>query len=111
MVPVMAGVTLSFRMRGEPRVGLVYVGDGATSTGAFHEGINFAAVQRCPLVVMVENNGYAYSTPTAGRPRPSGWRTRPRATASPALGPMATTCSPRTRPQRKRWTARGAAAA
>jgi pyruvate dehydrogenase E1 component alpha subunit/2-oxoisovalerate dehydrogenase E1 component alpha subunit len=51
-------------MRNEPRVGLVYVGDGATSTGAFHEGINFAAVQRCPLVVVVENNGYAYSTPT-----------------------------------------------
>ena len=64
MVPVMAGVTLSFRMRREARVGLVYVGDGATSTGAFHEGINFAAVQRCPLVVVVESNGYAYSTPT-----------------------------------------------
>src|SRR4051812_34170314 len=63
MVPVMAGVTLSFKMRKEDRVGLVYVGDGATSTGAFHEGINFAAVQRCPLVVIVENNGYAYSTP------------------------------------------------
>jgi pyruvate dehydrogenase E1 component alpha subunit/2-oxoisovalerate dehydrogenase E1 component alpha subunit len=65
MVPVMAGVTLSFKMRREARVGLVYVGDGATSTGAFHEGINFAAVQRCPLVVVVENNGYAYSTPTS----------------------------------------------
>ncbi|MEP6620697.1 MAG: thiamine pyrophosphate-dependent dehydrogenase E1 component subunit alpha [bacterium] len=65
MVPVMAGVTLSFKMRGEKRVGLVYVGDGATSTGAFHEGINFAAVQRCPLVVVIENNGYAYSTPTS----------------------------------------------
>ena len=63
MVPVMAGVTLSFKMRGEDRVGMVYVGDGATSTGAFHEGINFAAVQKCPLVVIVENNGYAYSTP------------------------------------------------
>jgi len=65
MVPVMAGVTLTFRMRGEDRVGLVYVGDGATSTGAFHEGVNFAAVQRCPLVVVIENNGYAYSTPTS----------------------------------------------
>lgn len=63
MVAVMAGVTLSFKMRGEDRVGLVFVGDGATSTGTFHEGINFAAVQRCPLVVIVENNGYAYSTP------------------------------------------------
>lgn len=65
MVPVMAGIALSFRMRGERRVGMVYVGDGATSTGAFHEGINFAAVKRVPLVVIVEHNGYAYSTPTA----------------------------------------------
>jgi TPP-dependent pyruvate/acetoin dehydrogenase alpha subunit len=63
LVPVMAGVTLSFKQRAEDRVGLVYLGEGATSTGAFHEGINFAAVQRCPLVVIVENNGYAYSTP------------------------------------------------
>jgi TPP-dependent pyruvate/acetoin dehydrogenase alpha subunit len=79
MVPVMAGVTLTFKMRGERNpqlyaaagspVGLVYVGDGATSTGAFHEGINFAAVQRCPLVVIIENNGYAYSTPTAKQSR------------------------------------------
>ena len=65
MVPVMAGVTLTFRMRRQDRVGLVYVGDGATSTGAFHEGINFAAVQKCPLVVIVENNQWAYSTPTS----------------------------------------------
>ncbi len=65
MVPVMAGVTLTFKLRGERRVGLVFCGDGATSTGAFHEGINFAAVQRCPMVVIVENNGYAYSTPTS----------------------------------------------
>lgn len=65
MVPVMAGVTLTFKMRRQDRVGLVYIGDGATSTGAFHEGINFAAVQRCPLVVVVENNGYAYSTPVS----------------------------------------------
>src|SRR4051812_23843904 len=65
MVPVMAGVTLTFKMRKQDRVGLVYVGDGATSTGAFHEGINFAAVQKCPLVVVVENNHYAYSTPTS----------------------------------------------
>lgn len=65
MVPVMAGVTLTFRMRGEARVGMVYVGDGAMSTGAFHEGINVAAVQRLPLVIVAENNGYAYSTPTS----------------------------------------------
>src|SRR5256885_14191419 len=63
MVPVMAGVTLSFKMRKQDRVGLVYVGDGATSTGAFHEGINFAAVQRCPLAGIVENNGHPDPTP------------------------------------------------
>ena len=65
MVPVMAGIALSFKLRAEPRVGLVYVGDGAASAGAFHEGINFAAVQRLPLVVIVEHNGYSYSTPTS----------------------------------------------
>jgi pyruvate/2-oxoglutarate/acetoin dehydrogenase E1 component/TPP-dependent pyruvate/acetoin dehydrogenase alpha subunit len=63
MVPVMAGIALEFKLRGEPRVGLVYVGDGAMSTGAFHEGMNFAAVQQVPLVVVCENNGWAYSTP------------------------------------------------
>lgn len=63
MVAVMCGVTMSFKMRKQARVGMVYIGDGAMSTGAFHEGINFAAVQRLPLVIVCENNGYAYSTP------------------------------------------------
>src|SRR5213592_1109172 len=63
MIPVMAGITLTFKLRGEQRVGLVYIGDGATSTGTFHEGLNFAAVQRCPLVVIAEYNRWAYSTP------------------------------------------------
>jgi len=65
MVPVLAGVALSFKLRGAARVALVYIGDGGASTGAFHEGINFAAVQRVPLVVIVEHNAYAYSTPTS----------------------------------------------
>ncbi len=64
MVPVMAGIALSFKMRRQARVCLVYVGDGATSTGTFHEGINFAAVQKLPMVVIVENNGWSYSTRT-----------------------------------------------
>src|SRR2546429_4838410 len=63
MIPVMAGIALSFKLRGEPRVGLVYIGDGGTSTGTFHEGLNFAAVQRLPLVVIAEYNRWAYSTP------------------------------------------------
>lgn len=65
MVEVMAGVALSFKLRDQDRVALVYAGDGMTSTGAFHEGLNLAAVQRLPLVCVVENNGYAYSTPTS----------------------------------------------
>jgi len=63
MLPVMAGITLTFKLRGEPRVGLVYIGDGATSTGTFHEGLNFAAVRNVPLVVIGEYNHWAYSTP------------------------------------------------
>ena len=62
-IPVMAGIALTFKMRGEARVGLVYIGDGGTSTGTFHEGLNFAAVQRLPLVVIGEYNHWAYSTP------------------------------------------------
>jgi TPP-dependent pyruvate/acetoin dehydrogenase alpha subunit len=63
MIEVMAGVALSFKLKGEDRVALTWTGDGASSTGAFHEGFNLAAVQRAPLVVIIENNGYAYSTP------------------------------------------------
>jgi len=62
-VPVAAGMALACRQRGEARVVLTYFGDGATSTGAWHEGVNFAAVFRLPLVLVLENNQYAYSTP------------------------------------------------
>lgn len=64
-VQVMAGITLSFKIKGEDRVGLVFCGDGATSTGAWHEGLAFAAAQRCPLVLVVEANQWAFSTPMA----------------------------------------------
>jgi TPP-dependent pyruvate/acetoin dehydrogenase alpha subunit len=63
LVPVLAGVALAAKLRHEKRVALTYVGDGGTSTGQFHEGLNFAAVQKLPLVIIVENNGWAYSTP------------------------------------------------
>lgn len=65
MVPVMGGIALHFKLSRQPRVGLVYIGDGGMSTGAFHEGMNFAAVHQLPLVVVAENNGYAFSTPFA----------------------------------------------
>ncbi len=67
LVPVMAGIALGGRMRGDPVVALTYVGDGAISTGEFHEGMNFAAVNKLALVVVAENNGFAYSTPTANQ--------------------------------------------
>jgi len=65
MIPVMAGVTLAGRMQGRNMVGMVHIGDGGSSTGAFAEGLNFAAVKKLPLVIVLENNGYAYSTPTS----------------------------------------------
>ncbi|MEA2175623.1 MAG: hypothetical protein QOD00_3215 [Blastocatellia bacterium] len=65
MIPVMTGVLLGARMQGKQTVALAYIGDGGMSTGAFHEGLNFAAVQRLPLIVIAEYNHYAYSTPTA----------------------------------------------
>ncbi len=64
MIPVMTGILLAARMRKENRVAAAYLGEGASSTGAFHEGVNFAAVKKLPLITIIENNGYAYSTPT-----------------------------------------------
>jgi TPP-dependent pyruvate/acetoin dehydrogenase alpha subunit len=65
MIPVMAGIALAGRMQKRNLVGMAFIGDGASSTGAFYEGMNFATVQKLPLVVVLENNGYAYSTPTS----------------------------------------------
>ncbi len=65
MIPVMTGVLLGGRMRNKEIVAVAYIGDGGMSTGAFHEGLNFAAVQRLPLIVVAEYNHYAYSTPTS----------------------------------------------
>ncbi|MEP4079100.1 thiamine pyrophosphate-dependent dehydrogenase E1 component subunit alpha [Haloferula sp.] len=64
-VPMVTGTLLSRRLKGdlEGTVGATCVGDGATSTGAFHEGLNAAAVEKLPLVVVVANNQFAYSTP------------------------------------------------
>jgi pyruvate dehydrogenase E1 component alpha subunit/2-oxoisovalerate dehydrogenase E1 component alpha subunit len=76
MVGIMSGITLSFKIRGEPRVGMVFYGDGASSTGAWHEGVNFAAVQECPMVVVVTANGYAFSTPTRKQTRAASFSLR-----------------------------------
>ncbi|HEX5833278.1 MAG TPA: thiamine pyrophosphate-dependent dehydrogenase E1 component subunit alpha [Pyrinomonadaceae bacterium] len=65
MIPVMTGILLGGRLRQKKFVGVAYIGDGGMSTGAFHEGLNFAAVQKLPLIVVAEHNQYAYSTPTS----------------------------------------------
>ncbi len=65
LVPVMAGMALAGKLKKQNLVTLTYVGDGATSTGEFHEGLNFAAVFQAPFVLVIENNQWAYSTPVA----------------------------------------------
>jgi len=62
-VPVAAGAALAFKQRGEKRVALCYNGEGATSRGDWHEGINFASIHKLPVVFFINNNAYAYSTP------------------------------------------------
>ncbi len=62
MVPVITGIALTFKMKGEPRVALTWVGDGSTKTAAAHEGTNFAAVQRVPAIFILENNQVALGT-------------------------------------------------
>jgi len=65
MVSVVCGMLMARRFKGDREVvGATCVGDGATSTGAFHEAVNLAAVERLPLVIAVANNQFAYSTPT-----------------------------------------------
>ena len=65
MIPVMAGVALANHSMRTGAVALTYLGDGAVSTGDFHEGMNMASVLRLGLVLIIENNGYAYSTPVS----------------------------------------------
>jgi pyruvate dehydrogenase E1 component alpha subunit/2-oxoisovalerate dehydrogenase E1 component alpha subunit len=65
MISVVCGMLIARRFRGEQDVvGAATIGDGGTSTGAFHEALNMAAVEKLPLVVGVANNQFAYSTPT-----------------------------------------------
>ncbi len=61
--PVGAGVALAFKIRGEKKVVAACTGDGGTSRGDFHEGMNFASVRKLPIVFFCNNNQYAYSTP------------------------------------------------
>jgi len=63
LIPVMAGVALAGRYLGQNTVAMTWIGDGGSSTGVFHEGLNFAAAHKAPFVLVLENNLWAYSTP------------------------------------------------
>jgi TPP-dependent pyruvate/acetoin dehydrogenase alpha subunit len=84
LVPVLAGMALAARLQGRRRVALTWVGEGATSTGEFHEGMCFAAARSCPLVVIIENNGYAYTTPSQKQSAIRSFAQRARAYGVPA---------------------------
>jgi len=63
LIPVMTGVATAGRYLGQKIVAMTWIGDGGSSTGVFHEGLNFAASQKAPFVLILENNQWAYSTP------------------------------------------------
>jgi TPP-dependent pyruvate/acetoin dehydrogenase alpha subunit len=65
MVPVACGVALASKLRKEKVVAMTYIGDGGASVGEVHEGLMMASAMRLPLVLIIENNQYAYSTPIA----------------------------------------------
>jgi len=66
MALVACGMALAMKLRDEPRVALTFFGEGSTANGQWHEAMNFAGVQRLPAVFILENNGFAYSTPNEG---------------------------------------------
>src|SRR5438067_6100354 len=63
LIPVMTGIAIGARYLGQKVVAMTWIGDGGSSTGVFHEGLNFAATQKAPFVLILENNLWAYSTP------------------------------------------------
>ena len=67
MMLVATGMAMAFKLRGEQRAALTWFGDGSTSRGDFHEAMNWAGVQRLPVIFVLENNQYAYSTPTGAQ--------------------------------------------
>lgn len=65
MIPMAIGAGMGKRMQGENVVSMNFIGEGGSNIGDFHEGLNFAAVMKAPYVQIIENNQYAYSTPTS----------------------------------------------
>ncbi len=84
-IPVAAGAALGSKLQGNDRVALCFFGDGATNEGAFHEGMNLAAVWKLPAIFVCENNGYAVSTPASAAVPVKDIAERAKAYAMPAI--------------------------
>ena len=107
LIPVMTGIAMAGRYLGQKIVAMTWIGDGGTSTGVFHEGLNLAAVQKAPFVLIVENNQWAYSTPVEKPVAAAGPR-RPRQGVRHRRAPSwtATTSWPSSAPRAKRLRTR-----
>ena len=92
MIPVITGIALAFQLRSEPRVAVGWCGDGAAARGDMHESMNLAGVRGLPIVYIIDNNQYAYSTPNRCRSRASTSPTAGPPTASRASWSTAPTC-------------------
>ena len=84
MALVATGMAMAFKLRGEQRVAMTFFGEGSTANGQWHEAMNLAGVQGLPVVFILENNQFAYSTPELGRVRGRPGRARRAPTGSPA---------------------------
>ncbi|MBB4630826.1 thiamine pyrophosphate-dependent dehydrogenase E1 component subunit alpha [Sphingosinicella soli] len=84
-IPVATGAALGSKLQGNDRVALCFFGDGATNEGAFHEGVNLAAVWKLPAIFVCENNGYAVSTPAHAAVPVKDIAERAKAYAMPAI--------------------------
>jgi len=73
MPPVANGMALTFRLRGEPRLAVTWIGDGSVKSGPTHEALNFAAVQRLPVIFIIQNNQVALGTPVEAGHLPRGF--------------------------------------
>ncbi len=98
MIPVAAGLALAAVQDGTKAAVLGFIGEGATSQGDFHEAMNLVGVMKLPMVLVIENNQYAFSTPLDEQFACAFSRTAPRATASRARPSTAPTSKPCGRP-------------
>jgi pyruvate dehydrogenase E1 component alpha subunit len=110
-LPHVAGLALGAKLRGESWVAMGFVGDGGTSEGDFHTGVNFAGAYRAPAVFVIQNNGWAISVPTRTQTAAASLASRATGYGIPGCGWTGTTCSRCTTPRARRWPGRGAARA